>query len=267
MQFENKTVLISGGSSEIGLAAARKFAHEGANVAILARGVEPLKKAEEELRKISAPEKVLAVSCDMTDENAVISAFKQVIERFGRLDILVNNAGSGSSAPIEDTTLALWNEMIAVHATGYFLAAREAVRTFKRQGGGGVMVFVVSDNAVRPSRNFIAYNVAKAGELHMARSIADECGQDGIRVNSILPGAVFGGSGFWTPELRAQRAGIYGFDPDKLAEEYKKNAALNVVIEPDEVADLILFLASDKTAKITGAVISIDGGGKGGYVR
>jgi len=179
----------------------------------------------------------------------------------------VNNAGSGKSAAIEDTSLELWNEMIGVHCTGFFLSAREAVRTFKRQGTGGVMVFVVSDNAVRPSRNFIAYNVAKAGQLHMARSIADECGKDGIRVNSVLPGAVFGRSTFWTPELRAQRAGIYGFDPDQLSEEYKKNAALNVVIDSDEVADVILFLASDKTAKITGAAISIDGGGKGGYVR
>ena len=267
MEFKDKTVLISGGSSGIGLAAAKKFAQEGARVAVLARGQERLEKAAHEIAKISSKEQVLPIACDVSDEKGVLDAFAQVVETFGRLDILVNNAGSGSSAPIEDTTLALWNEMIAVHATGYFLAAREAVRTFKRQGGGGVMVFVVSDNAVRPSRNFIAYNVAKAGELHMARSIADECGQDGIRVNSILPGAVFGGSGFWTPELRAQRAGIYGFDPDKLAEEYKKNAALNVVIEPDEVADLILFLASDKTAKITGAVISIDGGGKGGYVR
>lgn len=267
MEFKGKTVLITGGSSGIGLAAAYQFAKEGANVAILARGKERLQKAAQEIAKHSTLEKVLPVVCDMTDEKAVIGAFAQVTDTFGRLDILVNNAGSGRSAPIEDTSLELWNEMIAVHATGYFLAAREAVRTFKRQGGGGVMVFVVSDNAVRPSRNFLAYNVAKAGELHMARSIADECGQDGIRINSILPGAVFGGSAFWTPELRAQRADIYGFDPDNLAEEYKKNVALNVVIDPDEVADVILFLASEKTAKITGAVISIDGGGKGGYVR
>jgi len=267
MEFKDKTVLITGGSSGIGLAAAIKFAQGGAKVAILARGKERLQKAAQEIASHSAEDNVLPVVCDMTKEDAVMNAFAQVNEKFGRLDILVNNAGSGRSAPIEDTTLELWNEMIAVHATGYFLAAREAVRTFKRQGDGGVMVFVVSDNAVRPSRNFLAYNVGKASELHMARSIADECGQDGIRVNSILPGAVFGGSTFWTPELRAQRAGIYGFDPDKLAEEYKKNDALNVVIDPEEVADVILFLASDKTSKITGAVISIDGGGKGGYVR
>jgi len=267
MEFEDKTVLITGGSSGIGLAAAHKFAQRGARVAILARGGERLRDAAQSIAEHTVPENVLSITCDVADEDQVIDAFSTTIKEFGRLDILVNSAGSGRSAPIENTSLELWNEMIAVHATGYFLAAREAVRIFKRQDGGGVMVFVVSDNAVRPSRNFIAYNVGKAGELHMARSIADECGKDGIRVNSILPGAVFGGSDFWTPELRAERAGIYGFDPDQLAEEYKKNAALNVVIDPEEVADVILFLASDKASKITGAAISIDGGGKGGYVR
>ena len=129
------------------------------------------------------------------------------------------------------------------------------------------MVFVVSDNAIRPSRNFVAYNVAKAGALHMARSIADECGHYGIRVNSILPGAVFGRSTFWTPELSEQRAAMYGFDPANLKEEYKKNSALDVIIDSNEVADLILFLSSSKASKMTGSVLSIDGGGKGGYVR
>ncbi len=267
MEFKEKSVLITGGSSGIGLSAAIKFAQEGAQVAILARGKERLEKAAEEIAKYSTKEKVLPIPCDVTDEKRVQDAFAQVAKTFGKLDIVVNNAGSGKSAAIEDTSLELWNEMIALHCTGYFLVAREAVRLFKKQGHGGVMVFVVSDNSIRPSHNFIAYNVAKAGELHMARSIADECGKDGIRVNSILPGSVFGRSAFWTPELSKQRADIYGFDPAKLKDEYKKNAALNVVIDSDEVADLILFLASDKTSKITGAAISIDGGGKGGYVR
>jgi len=267
MEFSNKVVLITGGSSGIGLSAAIKFAQEGAHVAILARGKDRLDDAVREIEKIVPDSSPLALACDVRDEQGVQAAFNQILEQFDHLDIVVNNAGTGKSASVENTSLELWHEMLNVHCTGYFLIAREAVRTFIKHKTNGVMVFVVSDNAIRPSRNFIAYNVAKAGALHMARSIADECGHYGIRVNSILPGAVFGRSSFWTPQLRGKRAKIYGFDPANLKEEYKKNSALGVVIDSDEVADLILFLSSSKASKMTGSVLSIDGGGKGGYVR
>jgi NAD(P)-dependent dehydrogenase (short-subunit alcohol dehydrogenase family) len=267
MEFSEKGVLITGGSSGIGLSAAIKFAREGAKVSILARNEEKLAKAVREIKSTVPGSDPLSISCDTRDEGGIQSAFALVQEKFGHLDIVVNNAGTGRSATVEDTSLELWREMLDVHCTGYFLVAREAVRTFIKQKSEGVMVFVVSDNSIRPSKNFVAYNTAKAGALHMARCIAEECGHYGIRVNSILPGSVFGRSTFWTPELREERAKMWGFDPNNLEEEYKKNTALNVVIEPDEVADLILFLASSKASKLTGDVVSIDGGGKGGYVR
>jgi NAD(P)-dependent dehydrogenase (short-subunit alcohol dehydrogenase family) len=128
-------------------------------------------------------------------------------------------------------------------------------------------VFVVSDNALKTGVHNVAYNAAKAGELHMARSIAEECGPDGIRVNSVLPGAVFGGSRAWSPEFRAKRAAIRGLDPNNLEEEYKRFSALRVIIMPEEVAEVILFLSSNLAGKITGAAISIDGGGSASYVR
>lgn len=267
MEFRDKSVLITGGSSGIGLSAAIKFAREGAHVTILSRSRKKLDYAVGEIEKLAPGSAPLPIACDTRDEAGIQAAFKEIHDRFNHLDIVVNNAGTGRSAPIQDTTLEIWHEMLDVHCTGYFLVAREAVRTFIRQGTGGVMVFVVSDNALRPSKDFVAYNTAKAGALHMARSIAEECGRYGIRVNSILPGSTFGRSKFWTPEFIAARARTHGFDPAKIVEEYEKSTALGVVIDSDEVADMILFLASSKTAKMTGAVLSIDGGGKGGYVR
>ena len=267
MEFKDKVVLITGGSSGIGLSAAIKFAQNGARVAILSRSREKLDYASGEIQKLAPGSIPLSIACDTRDETGIQTAFERIINQFGRLDIVVNNAGTARSSPVEDTSLELWNDMLGVHCTGYFLVAREAVRLFIKQGIGGVMVFVVSDNALRPSKDFLAYNTAKAGALHMARSIAEECGHYGIRVNSILPGSTFGRSGIWTPQFRADRAKTHNFDPAKIEEEYKKNTALGVVIDSDEVADLILFLSSSKSAKMTGDVISIDGGGKGGYVR
>lgn len=267
MLFSDQVVMVTGGSSGIGLAAALKFAREGARVAILARGEERLKRAAQEIQEASPDARVLPIVSNIRSEQQVQDAFSTVSSSMGPVNVVVNNAGWGINSPFEDTSLEMWQELMDVHCTGYFLVAREAVRTFICQKSGGAIVFVTSDNAIRPSRNLVAYCTAKAAELQMARCIADECGRYGIRVNSVLPGAVFGRSSFWTPEFRAARANIRGFDPNNLEEEYKKNSALGVVIDPDEVADVILFLASEKAAKITGAAVSVDGGGTAAYVR
>ena len=130
MEFSNKVVLITGGSSGIGLSSAIKFAELGAQVAILARGKEKLAKAVQEIKSIVPTSLPLSIACDTRDEQGVQAAFSQVLDQFGQLDIVVNNAGTGKSASVEDTSLELWHEMLDVHCTGYFLVAREAVRTF-----------------------------------------------------------------------------------------------------------------------------------------
>jgi NAD(P)-dependent dehydrogenase (short-subunit alcohol dehydrogenase family) len=260
--------LITGGSSGIGLATALRFVDAGVRgVAILARGPERLTAAAAEIDARAGREVALAIHCDTTQEAQVVSAFDQALQAFGDLHIVVSNAGTARSGALDETSLELWNEMMAVHATGYFLVARETVRLFKRLGHGGNLIFVASDNGVKPGKRFLAYNAGKATELHMARCIAEEVGPFGIRVNSVLPGSVFGRSAFWTPELRAQRAANHGFDPSLLEQEYKKNTALKVTILPEEVAEVITFLVSDLACKTTGAAFSVDGGGATGYVR
>ncbi len=266
-ELTGKVALITGAASGIGLAITRRFVKEQALIAMIDRNPEKLEQSRSELLELDPSAQILPVVCDITNEKDVESAVPMIANHFGKLNIAVNNAGVSVSVPSDECTLEQWNWVMSVNCTGSFLISREAIKIFKKQPDGGALVFINSDDALKPSRHFLAYNSSKAAVLQMARTIANEFGPWHIRANSVLPGAVFGGSSMWTPELRAARAKIHGFDPDKLEEEYKKNNALGVIIDPAEIAELVVFLASDRSAKMTGAALVIDGGGLGGYVR
>jgi NAD(P)-dependent dehydrogenase (short-subunit alcohol dehydrogenase family) len=266
-ELAGKVALITGAASGIGLAITRRFVKEQALVAMVDFNEQKLNQSTNELLQMDGAAQILPVTCDITNEANVVSAVKTIAEHFGRLNIAVNNAGVSVSIPSDECTLEQWNRVMSVNCTGSFLISREAIKVFKRQPDGGVLVFINSDDALKPSRHFLAYNSSKAAVLQMARTIANEFGPYHIRANSVLPGAVFGGSNMWTPELRAARAKIHGFDPDLLEEEYKKNNALGVIIDPTEIAEVVVFLASERSAKMTGNALVIDGGGLGGYVR
>jgi NAD(P)-dependent dehydrogenase (short-subunit alcohol dehydrogenase family) len=266
-ELTGKVALITGAASGIGLAITRRFVKEQARVAMLDFDVEKLNRSRDELLQMDGTAQILTVCCDITNEANVVSAVDSIANHYGRLNIVVNNAGVSISVPSDECTLEQWNWVMNVNCTGSFLISREAIKIFKRQTDGGALVFINSDNALKPSKHFLAYNASKAAILQMARTIANEFGQYHIRANSVLPGAVFGGSAMWTPELRAARAKIHGFEPELLEEEYKKNNALGVIIDPAEIAELVVFLASDRSAKMTGNLLVIDGGGLGGYVR
>jgi NAD(P)-dependent dehydrogenase (short-subunit alcohol dehydrogenase family) len=264
-ELTGRVALVTGGGSGIGLAIVRRFVREGALVAVL--DCASMEDVRQEIDQVGCGQQLLTVPCDITREQDVVAAVESICKHFGRLDIAVNNAGVAVSVPFEELTLEQWNRVMAVNCTGSFLVSREAVRAFLRQGSGGVLVFINSDDSLKPSRHFTAYNASKAAILHLARTIANELGPRQIRANSILPGAVLVGSGMWTAELREARARIHGFDAARLEEEYKKNNALGVIIDPTEIAELAVFLASDRSAKMTGNALVIDGGGLGGYVR
>jgi NAD(P)-dependent dehydrogenase (short-subunit alcohol dehydrogenase family) len=266
-ELAGKVALITGAASGIGLAITRRFVKEQALVAMVDFNEEKLNQSRNELLQMDTAAQILPVKCDITNEANVVSAVKTIAEHFGRLNIAVNNAGVSVSVPSDECTLEQWNRVMNVNCTGSFLISREAIKVFKRQPEGGVLVFINSDDALKPSKHFLAYNSSKAAVLQMARTIANEFGSYHIRANSVLPGAVFGGSNMWTPELRAARAKIHGFDPALLEEEYKKNNALGVIIDPTEIAEVVVFLASERSAKMTGNALVIDGGGLGGYVR
>ena len=204
---------------------------------------------------------------DVTDEAQVAGAFADAIAAYGGLDILVSNAGISSSAPIEDTSLAMWERNMDILAKGYFLVAREAFRLMKRQGLGGAMVFVASKNGLAASVNASAYSTAKAAEIHLARGVALEGAPLGIRANVVNPDAVLRGSKIWTGEWREQRAAAYNMKPDELEEHYRKRSLLKRDVLPEDVAEAIYFLASDMSAKSTGNIVNVDAGNAQSFTR
>jgi len=259
--------LVTGGAGGIGKATAIRLLREGACV-VLADIDEPaLAAAQDELGKAFGKDFVRGVKVDVTKEEAVIGGFVDAAVQFGGLDILVSNAGLASSAPIEDTTLALWNKNMDILATGYFLVSREAFRLFRSQKIGGNVVFVASKNGLAASPNAAAYCTAKAAEIHLARCLALEGAGEQIRVNTVNPDAVLRGSKIWAGEWLEQRAATYKTDKDGLEEMYRQRSMLKRSVFPEDIAEAIYFLASEMSAKSTGNIINVDAGNAQSFTR
>lgn len=266
-EFSRKVAFVTGGAGGIGSETCRQFVAEGAHVVLADLNLEGAEKVAAEINEEHGEGRALALKMDVTSEEQVQTAFEQTALFYGGVDIIVNNAGLATSSPIDETTLKEWNLNMNVLGTGYFLVAREAFKQMKDQAIGGSMVFIGSKNSVYAGKNAAAYSSVKALEAHLARCIAAEGGEFGIRVNSVLPDAVLQGSAIWGSRWREQRAAAYGIDPDQLEEHYRKRTTLLVNIYPKDIAESILFFSSSKAEKTTGCMITVDGGVPAAFTR
>ncbi len=266
-EFSRKVAFITGGAGGIGSETARRLVSEGAHVVLADLNLEGAQKVADEINAKFGDNRAVAVKMDVTNEEAVQAAYAETALVYGGVDIIVNNAGLATSSPFEETSLQEWNLNINVLGTGYFLVAREAFKQMKEQGIGGSMVFVGSKNSIYAGKNASAYSSAKALEVHLARCIAAEGGEHGIRVNSILPDAILQGSAIWNSNWRNERAAAYGIEPDQLEEYYRKRTTLLVNIYPRDIAEGIAFFASSKSEKTTGCMLTIDGGVPAAFTR
>ncbi|UJW81745.1 bifunctional rhamnulose-1-phosphate aldolase/short-chain dehydrogenase [Hydrogenophaga sp. SL48] len=263
-----KVALVTGGAGGIGQAIAKRILADGGCVVLADIDQDALNTVGAELAKAHGKDHVRGVRCDVTDEASVIAAFDRAAIEFGGVDILVSNAGIASAAPIEDTSLALWNKNQSILATGYFLVGREAFKQMKAQGTGGAIIMIASKNGMVASNQATAYCAAKAAEIQLSRSFALEGAPLGIRSNVVNPDAVIRGSKIWTGKWSEERAAANKIEEGDLEAFYRDRSMLKRSVFPEDIAEATYFFAAEHlSAKSTGNILNVDAGNLAAFTR
>jgi len=266
-ELARRIALVTGAGSGIGRAIARRLAAEGAHVVAGDVDGASARRTADDIVKDVGSGRALGLEMDVTREASVRAAFEETVLAYGGLDVLVSNAGIAHSSPVVRLGLADWERSFAVNSTGHFIVAREAMRLMIAQGLGGALVFVATKNVMSPGKDFAAYSAAKAAEAQLAKVLALEGAPHAIRSNIVNPDAVFQDSKLWSEEIRRERAAAQGITVEQLEDFYRKRNLLGVNILPEDVAEAVLFLASDRSAKTTGCTLTVDGGVRDAFPR
>jgi rhamnulose-1-phosphate aldolase/alcohol dehydrogenase len=262
-----KVAIVTGAASGIGRAIAERFAEEGAHVVVTDVDVALAESVAKGIVERNGLRRAIGVPLDVSSEEEVERAFAQTVRAYGGVDVVVSNAGISSFGSLDTLPSSEWDRSFAVNTRGHFLVARAAMRAMKAQGTGGSIVFNASKNVTAPGKDFGAYSVSKAAEAQLCRIVALEGGEHGIRANMLNPDAIFGGSRFWSEEMRSMRAQAYGIDAERLPDYYRNRTLLKTEVTADDVAEAALFLAGPRSAKTTGAMLPVDGGVKEAFPR
>ncbi len=249
MRFPGKIALVTGASRGIGRATALAFAREGANVALGGLVGEDGEAVAAACREHG--HEALWVPADLGDEGSIEVAVGQVAAAWGGIDVLVNNAGVYLKGTVTTTTLEQWEQLMRVNLTGAFLCARHVLPLMLARGGGSV-VNVASEAGLVGLANQTAYNVSKAALVSLTQSMALDFAAGHVRVNCVCPGTTL------TPLV--QEAVAREADPEAALRRLGSVRPLDRLGRPEEIAEAILFLASDAASYATGAVLAVDGG-------
>jgi len=258
VDLKDRVVIVTGGGGAIGSAMCRQFAANGAKVVAAGRTLAKLEKVVEEVK--AAGGEATAIVTDVGDKESAAAMIEKTVEVYGKLDVLVNNAGiNGGPAhrkPIHEYDDDLWHRIINVDLNGVYYCSKPAIKQMVKQGTGGCIINIGSIVGLTPLRLQCAFTAAKAGVFNLTKAMALELAPLNIRVNGIAPGSIL---------FEGTRELFYS-DPVR-AEALLSHIPLKRPGEPDDIASMTCFLASDDAAYMTGSIVTIDGGWICGYTR
>ena len=253
--LKDKIAVITGGGRGLGRVIALACAREGADLVLASRSVEALQETRAEVESLGR--EALIVPTDVRRENSVRNLAEQVLARFGHIDILVNNTGiTGPTAPLWEITPAEWEETFAVNVTGAYLCCRAFLPSMIERRSGSIL-FISSMTGKRPLFGRSPYAAGKLALVGLARTLAWETGPYGIRVNVISPGPI---EGERVERVIRNQAQAEGISEDEARRRFTSSSPLGRLVPPGDIADAVVFLASDKAASITGEDLNVSAG-------
>lgn len=247
LELKDKVVVVTGASRGIGKAIANGFAEEGARLSICGRDPENLENVANELKTHDV--EVLAIPTDVTDSIQVQSFMNKTLENYGQIDVVVNNVGGSRWTPLNEITDEEWHEILDLNLVSAARINRHAIPVMQEQGCG--VILMISSIYGREGGGHITYNAAKAAEISMTKSLAKELAPENIRVNSIAPGSILFPGGGWDRRIKA--------DPERMKAFVESEMPLGRFGKPEEIANVAVFLASERASLVTGACINVDG--------
>ena len=257
IQFQGKTAIVTGGAQGLGKAISLRLAEEGCNVVVADIQEQGIIQTEDQIQTQYSKE-TLGIVADVTQEADIINLIDQTIQKFGKLDIMVSNAGVLIAQPVVDFPAEHWMKVMEVNLFGYFLCLKHAARVMKKQRSG-VIIQINSKSGKKGSYKNSAYAASKFGGIGLTQSAALELAEYGVRVNAICPGNMLD-SPLWVDSLFKQYARTRGMTEDAVRQHYINQVPMKRGCTYEDVCNVLVFLASEKSSYMTGQAINVTGG-------